>query len=59
MAFYLNRYTNFIKRGTFAPVRFLDHTKDSLKKLENHPLLDDNPQTFIQDLFHHKYDLEK
>jgi glycosyltransferase involved in cell wall biosynthesis len=59
LALYLNRYTNFIKRGTFAPVRFFDHTKDTLKKLENHPLLDDNAQTFIQDLFHHKYDLEK
>ena len=57
LALYLNRYTNLIKRGKYAPLRFFEHTKDTLAVLVNQPRLSDNAKTFIKDLFDHKYDL--
>ena len=60
IAIFLNRYTNMIKRGKFAPVRFFDHTKEILAVLllTKNKYLTDNSSEFISDLFNGKYDIK-
>lgn len=57
LAIYLNRYADFIKRGTHAPLRFFTHTRDGLPDLLANPHLDENARGFINDLFAGKYAL--
>ncbi|WP_245833158.1 glycosyltransferase family 2 protein [Oceanobacillus timonensis] len=57
LTLYLNRYSNMIKRGKHAPLRFFEHTKETLEILLNNPLLSGDAKNFIQDLFHGKYNI--
>ena len=57
LAIYLNRYADFIKRGTYAPLRFFNHTRDGLPDLLANPHLNDNARAFINALFAGKYAL--
>lgn len=57
LTIFLNRYTNMIKRGKHAPVRFFNHTKPTLLKMLRNQYVDDNTIDFIEDLFLGKYDI--
>ncbi|KAF1304289.1 glycosyltransferase family 2 protein [Candidatus Enterococcus willemsii] len=55
LAIYLNRYTDMIKRGKYAPVRFFEHTKKTLPLIHDNQFADENTKEFIQDLISGKY----
>lgn len=59
LSIFLNRFTNLIKRGKFAPVKFFNHTKVDLLKMLSNPNLDDNAKAFIYDLFLGKYEIKE
>lgn len=56
LTIFLNRYTNMIKRGQYAPVRFFDHTKDTLKEMLDNPHATKDTIAFINSLFAGDYD---
>lgn len=56
LTIFLNRYTNMIKRGQYAPVRFFDHTKETLKEIVQHTHATEETRTFINSLFNGDYD---
>ncbi|MCS4486948.1 hypothetical protein [Staphylococcus americanisciuri] len=51
LAIFLNRYTNMIKRGQYAPVRFFDHTKDTLTEILDNNYATADTIAFINSLF--------
>lgn len=57
LTIFLNRYTNMIKRGKHAPVRFFNHTKLTLLKMLRNQYIDENTIEFIESLFLGKYDI--
>lgn len=57
LTIFLNRYTNMIKRGKHAPVRFFNHTKPTLLKMLRNQYIDENTIEFIESLFLGKYDI--
>ncbi|PNZ24330.1 glycosyl transferase, partial [Staphylococcus rostri] len=59
LSIFLNRYTNLIKRGKHAPVKFFKTTKVDLLKMLSNKYLDDNSKSFIYDLFLGKYDIKE
>ncbi|UXR75698.1 MULTISPECIES: glycosyltransferase family 2 protein [unclassified Staphylococcus] len=56
LTIFLNRYTNMIQRGQYAPVRFFDHTKDTLKEIHVHHDVSADTVSFINRLFSGDYD---
>lgn len=59
LSIFLNRYTNLIKRGKYAPLKFFEHTKVDLLKMLSNQNLDDNAKSFIYDLFLRKYEIKE
>ena len=59
LAIYLNRYTNMIQRGKNAPLRFFEHTKETLPALREDPFASENTKQFITDLYDGKYLFKK
>jgi len=57
LTIFLNRYTNMIKGGKHAPIRFFNHTKPNLLKIIRNQYIDENTIEFIENLFLGKYDV--